>query len=226
MAAGPGFEAAAADRAAPVAEAGGMRSHLLEGTSAIGGRARSCTRSSTTSSTSPSTSTSSTRSLAGCDCSAAIGRASLVVPRRAITSPPPRRRTCGRRCSTTCAARARIPTAGRSPSSRTRGSLGYVFNPASFYLCRDAAGELRVVVVEVHNTHGERHLYTLRPAGRGGRVRGGDGQGVLRLAVHRDGAADTRSVSATSRVGLRIAINAAPGRRAAAGTSLVLRRGR
>ena len=40
--------------------------------------------------------------------------------------------------------------------------LGYVFNPASFYLCRDGAGELRVVVVEVHNTHGERHLYTLR----------------------------------------------------------------
>ncbi len=44
--------------------------------------------------------------------------------------------------------------------------LGYVFNPASFYLCRDAADVLRVVVVEVHNTHGERHCYTLRqPAG-------------------------------------------------------------
>jgi DUF1365 family protein len=43
--------------------------------------------------------------------------------------------------------------------------LGYVFNPASFYLCRDAAGALRVVVVEVHNTFGERHLYTLRTAG-------------------------------------------------------------
>ncbi len=41
--------------------------------------------------------------------------------------------------------------------------LGYVFNPASFYLCRDAAGVLVCVVVEVHNTHGERHLYTLRP---------------------------------------------------------------
>ena len=40
--------------------------------------------------------------------------------------------------------------------------LGYVFNPASFYLCRDAAGELQVVIVEVHNTHHERHLYTLR----------------------------------------------------------------
>jgi hypothetical protein len=41
--------------------------------------------------------------------------------------------------------------------------LGYVFNPASFYLCRDASGVLQIVIVEVHNTHGERHLYTLRP---------------------------------------------------------------
>lgn len=41
--------------------------------------------------------------------------------------------------------------------------LGYVFNPASFYLCRDGEGVLRMVVVEVHNTHLERHLYTLRP---------------------------------------------------------------
>jgi DUF1365 family protein len=40
--------------------------------------------------------------------------------------------------------------------------MGYVFNPASFYLCRDASGVLRMVVVEVHNTHLERHLYTLR----------------------------------------------------------------
>jgi len=40
--------------------------------------------------------------------------------------------------------------------------LGYVFNPASFYLCRDVAGRLAAVVVEVHNTHRERHLYTLR----------------------------------------------------------------
>ena len=46
---------------------------------------------------------------------------------------------------------------------------GYVFNPASFWLCRDAYGALCVVVVEVHNTFGERHLYTLRP--RAGRSR-------------------------------------------------------
>jgi hypothetical protein len=45
--------------------------------------------------------------------------------------------------------------------------LGYVFNPASFYLCRDATGELRIVVIEVHNTHHERHLYTLRRASEG-----------------------------------------------------------
>ncbi|HYL40629.1 MAG TPA: DUF1365 domain-containing protein [Candidatus Binatus sp.] len=43
--------------------------------------------------------------------------------------------------------------------------LGYVFNPASFFLCRDAAGTLARVIVEVHNTFGERHLYVLRPAG-------------------------------------------------------------
>ncbi len=41
-------------------------------------------------------------------------------------------------------------------------SLGHVFNPASFYLCRDGSGELRAVVVEVHNTYGERHRYVLR----------------------------------------------------------------
>lgn len=41
--------------------------------------------------------------------------------------------------------------------------LGYVFNPASFYLCRNGDGELEVVIVEVHNTFHERHLYTLRP---------------------------------------------------------------
>lgn len=45
--------------------------------------------------------------------------------------------------------------------------LGYQFNPASFYLCRDGRGALRVVVIEVHNTHAERHLYTLHPERRG-----------------------------------------------------------
>jgi hypothetical protein len=43
--------------------------------------------------------------------------------------------------------------------------FGYVFNPASFFLCRDRSGDLRAVIVEVHNTHGGRHLYTLLRAG-------------------------------------------------------------
>ncbi|HSM39033.1 MAG TPA: DUF1365 domain-containing protein [Candidatus Limnocylindrales bacterium] len=46
-------------------------------------------------------------------------------------------------------------------------NLGHVFNPASFYLCRDASGEMAAVVTEVHNTHGDRILYTLRPDTRG-----------------------------------------------------------
>ena len=50
-------------------------------------------------------------------------------------------------------------------------TLGHVFNPASFFLCRDPEGALQVVVVEVHNTHGERHLYTLRPRGDGAEFR-------------------------------------------------------
>ena len=50
--------------------------------------------------------------------------------------------------------------------------LGYVFNPASFYLCRDTNGILQVVIVEVHNTFGERHLYTLRPETEGDRFVG------------------------------------------------------
>lgn len=37
--------------------------------------------------------------------------------------------------------------------------LGHVFNPVSFWLCHDAAGDLRVVVAEVSNTFGDRHSY-------------------------------------------------------------------
>jgi uncharacterized protein len=55
------------------------------------------------------------------------------------------------------------PTGWRVTLVTNLRTLGHVFNPASFYLCRDAADVLRMVVVEVHNTHGERHLYTLRP---------------------------------------------------------------
>lgn len=37
--------------------------------------------------------------------------------------------------------------------------LGHVFNPVSFWLCRDGTGALRAVVAEVTNTFGDRHSY-------------------------------------------------------------------
>ncbi|MBT8457503.1 MAG: DUF1365 domain-containing protein [Rhodobacteraceae bacterium] len=37
--------------------------------------------------------------------------------------------------------------------------LGHVFNPVSFWLIEDAAGDLRVVIAEVSNTFGDRHSY-------------------------------------------------------------------
>ncbi|MBC7602665.1 MAG: DUF1365 domain-containing protein [Ramlibacter sp.] len=39
--------------------------------------------------------------------------------------------------------------------------LGYAFKPVSFWYCQRADGTLRAVVVEVNNTHGERHCYVL-----------------------------------------------------------------
>ena len=103
--------------------------------------------------------------------------------------------------------------------------LGYVFNPASFYLCRDRRGGLRVVVIEVHNTFGERHLYTLRQ--RSGDVgesfRASMAKGFFvspfigadgRYAVHVRDEAD----------GLRLAINLRQDDAPMLSTSLVLRR--
>lgn len=45
--------------------------------------------------------------------------------------------------------------------------LGYVFNPLTVYWCHDAAGPLRCVVAEVHNTYRQRHAYLLDPDSRG-----------------------------------------------------------
>ncbi len=37
--------------------------------------------------------------------------------------------------------------------------LGYVFNPVSFWFCRDRSSALRAVLCEVNNTFGETHCY-------------------------------------------------------------------
>ena len=39
--------------------------------------------------------------------------------------------------------------------------LGYVFNPVSFWVCRDAQRQVHAVIAEVNNTFGEHHLYVL-----------------------------------------------------------------
>jgi uncharacterized protein len=41
-------------------------------------------------------------------------------------------------------------------------ALGYVFNPVSFWLCRDGEGALATVIAEVTNTYGDRHCYLCR----------------------------------------------------------------
>jgi DUF1365 family protein len=107
--------------------------------------------------------------------------------------------------------------------------LGYVFNPASFFLCRDERGTLRVVVVEVHNTFGERHLYTLRPRTDGGEA------GEPFMASMDKGFFVSPFISVDGRYavhlrdepdGLRLAINLRQDDRPMLSTSLVLRRRR
>ncbi len=44
--------------------------------------------------------------------------------------------------------------------------LGYVFNPVSFWFCRDRDGALRAVLCEVNNTFGESHCYLVHHADR------------------------------------------------------------
>ena len=101
--------------------------------------------------------------------------------------------------------------------------LGYVFNPASFFLCRDAAGLLRVVVVEVHNTYGDRHLYSLRRARPAGPfVAAMDKALFVSPFIAMDG---RYSVHVQERsTGLRIAINERLDGQPLLSTSLVLER--
>ena len=60
------------------------------------------------------------------------------------------------------AARGIDPDSVRITLLTTARVLGYVFNPVSFYFVRNRSDNaLRNVIAEVHNTHGERHIYDL-----------------------------------------------------------------
>ena len=79
---------------------------------------------------------------------------------------------------------ARPDPTGGSPSSPP-SRLRLPVQPGQLLPLSRRRGSLRVVIVEVHNTHHERHLYTLHPERRDKRFVGVDGQGLLRVAVHR-----------------------------------------
>ena len=46
-------------------------------------------------------------------------------------------------------------------------AFGYCFNPISVFWCNGSDGEQRAVVVEVHNTYGDRHAYLVHPDEQG-----------------------------------------------------------
>jgi len=46
-------------------------------------------------------------------------------------------------------------------------AFGHCFNPISVFWCLDASGEQQAVVVEVHNTYGDRHAYLVHPDAQG-----------------------------------------------------------
>lgn len=126
---------------------------------------------------------------------------------------------------------AHLRTAGEAPDDwqitlvTNLRVLGYVFNPASFYLCRDGAGVLRVVVVEVHNTHLERHLYTLRPDDEGDRFRASmDKAFYVSPFIEMEGRYTVHVQDEPT--SLRIAINERQGDAPLLATSLVLERRR
>jgi cyclopropane-fatty-acyl-phospholipid synthase len=64
---------------------------------------------------------------------------------------------------------AKLP-GGRITALLQARVLGYVFNPISVFWCHDRDGVLRRVLVEVHNTYGQRHVYLLPPADKPVRV--------------------------------------------------------
>ena len=56
---------------------------------------------------------------------------------------------------------------GRILMAANPRSVGYSFNPISVFWCFGAAGSQEAVVVEVHNTYGDRHAYLVHPDGQG-----------------------------------------------------------
>jgi DUF1365 family protein len=59
------------------------------------------------------------------------------------------------------------PTGGTIGLLAMPRTLGFVFNPLSLYVCRNATGALTAILYEVNNTFGERHSYLIPVEGDG-----------------------------------------------------------
>ena len=59
------------------------------------------------------------------------------------------------------------PDGGRIVMAANARALGYCFNPISVFWCHRRDGSPAGVVVEVHNTYGDRHAYLVHPDGQG-----------------------------------------------------------
>ncbi|WBQ02817.1 DUF1365 domain-containing protein [Kribbella sp. CA-293567] len=51
--------------------------------------------------------------------------------------------------------------------ANAKSVFGFVFDPLSVFWCLSSAGELRCVVLEIHNTYGERHAQLAKPDAAG-----------------------------------------------------------
>jgi uncharacterized protein len=58
-------------------------------------------------------------------------------------------------------------TGGRILMAAQPRAFGFCFNPISVFWCFDRSGEQAAVVVEVHNTYGDRHAYLVHPDEQG-----------------------------------------------------------
>lgn len=105
----------------------------------------------------------------------------------------------------------------------TPRTLGYGFNPVSFWLCRDPAGQLRAVLAEVSNTFGERHHYLCHRPDRGPVTRADrlSGEKIFHVSpfLPREGRYDFRFDTGPGRFGAWIDWTSADGRRSL-GTSM------
>jgi predicted NAD/FAD-binding protein/DUF1365 family protein len=59
------------------------------------------------------------------------------------------------------------PDGGRIAMAANARALGHCFNPISVFWCHLRNGELAGVVIEVHNTYGDRHAYLVHPDEQG-----------------------------------------------------------